>query len=226
MTDSLQALLASGKRPVLYQFWRSSASWRVRWALLIKGVPFERVHVDLLNGEQDRDGYRARSPIGTVPALQVGERLLSESVAILEWLEESVPEPRLYPRDPWARARVRQVVELINSEIHPMQTGAVRGQVSPDEAVQKKWTQHFNARGLEALDKLVAQTDAELGRGKFLIGDQLTAADLCLAPQLAFSRRFEVPVDRFPRWLAAEAAALATEHAAAARPELQPGAPG
>src|SRR5215510_2552304 len=109
------ALAPSGQVPVLYQFWRSSASWRVRWALAIKGVPFEIVTVNLLTGEQDQPAHRARSPIGTVPTLRVGDRYLTESVAIIGLLEELVPEPALLPADPWARARVRQAMEMVNS---------------------------------------------------------------------------------------------------------------
>src|SRR4051794_15794286 len=104
-------------RPTLHQFWRSSASWRVRWALAVKGIAFDIVPVDLMLGEQLSPEHRAKNPMGHVPALLVGDRWIAESVAILEWLEETVPAPALYPKDPWARARVRQLVELVNSGI-------------------------------------------------------------------------------------------------------------
>src|SRR5690349_6825581 len=97
---------------ILYQFWRSSASWRVRWALAIKGVPFSSVAVDILAGEQLTEEHRARNLMGHVPALWIDGHTLAESVAILAYLEETRPSPALYPREPWARARVRQVVEL------------------------------------------------------------------------------------------------------------------
>lgn len=225
MSDLLQALLDAGQKPVLHQFWRSSATWRVRWALLIKQVPFEIHSVNLLANEQNLPAHRARSPVGTVPALQLGERFLTESVAILEWLERVRPAPALYPADPWTAARVRQLVEVVNSEIHPLQSGAVRKRVSPDEAAQAAWTKEFNQRGVEALAEAVRMIDLELGEGRFLVGDSLTAADLFVVPQLDFARRFGVDTARFARLTAAESAALATEHAAASRPERQPGAP-
>ena len=226
MSEMLQALLAAGQKPVLHQFWRSSASWRVRWALLVKQVPFDVHTVDLLAGEHHLPAHRARSPVGTVPALQLGERVLTESVAILEWLERVRPAPPLYPQDPWTAARVRQVVELVNSEIQPFQSVTVRKRVSLEEPVQAAWTHHFNQRGVEALAEAIRLIDLELGEGRFVIGDSLTAADLFVVPQLDFARRFGVETARFPRLAAAEQAALATEHAAASRPERQPGAPG
>src|SRR5262249_36235193 len=122
---SLRELVPCGSvcpamRPTLYHYWRSSASWRVRWALAIKGVAFESVPIDLRTGEQCTAEHRARNPIGHVPALVIDGRALAESVAILEYLEETIPQPALYPRDPWARARTRQLVELINSGVQPM----------------------------------------------------------------------------------------------------------
>ena len=207
----------------LYQNWRSSASWRARWALLEKGLPFEAVWVDLFAGEHRLPPHLARSPLGAVPALRVGDRYLSESVAIFEWLEEVAPSPALYPRDPWVRARVRQCVELVNSQIHPLQSLRVRLHLSPDEAVQHAWNNHFNTLGLVALERLVQSVDADVGRGRFTVGDSLTAADLFLVPQLEHARRFGVDMAKLPRLVAAEAAALASPHAAAALPSNQPG---
>jgi maleylacetoacetate isomerase len=223
--DLLAALAASGKRPLLYQFWRSSASWRVRWALLVKGIPFDVYTVDLLSGEHLAGAHRTRSPIGTVPALQLGDRFLTESVAIVELLEQLVPAPPLYPHDPWLRARVRQVVELINSEIQPLQAPSVRDEARGDQAGRAEWVRRFNQRGLAGVEQLLRTIDAEQGPGTFAVGGALTAADLFLVPQLEHARRFEVDLSAFPRLLAAERAALASEHGAAARPELQPGAP-
>src|SRR3954468_4290429 len=100
-------------RCTLYHFWRSSASWRVRWALAIKGVPFDSVPIDLLSGAQFDPAYLARNPLGRLPTLVLEDgRNLAESVAILEWLEETIPTPALYPKDPWQRARTRQLVEI------------------------------------------------------------------------------------------------------------------
>jgi maleylacetoacetate isomerase len=217
-------------RPTLFHYWRSSSSWRVRWALAIKGVAFESVVVDLLAGEQKSDAHRARNPVGHIPTLHVDGRYLSESVAILEYLEETIPDPPLYPRDAWGRARVRQLVELVNAGVQPLQNLIVLRRHAEDAAGQKAWAAFFNERGLAAYEATLAQLDAERGGGaaaggRFSFGDALTAADLCLVPQVYSARRFGVDVARFPRVLAAEQAALATEHARGALPENQPGAP-
>ncbi|APR75484.1 Maleylacetoacetate isomerase [Minicystis rosea] len=210
----------------LYQYWRSSASWRVRWALAIKGIPFSTVPVNIVAGEQLTDEHRARNPMGHVPALWIDGRCFAESVAILEYLEETRPTPTLYPRDPWARARVRQVVELINSGIQPLQNLVVLGRHTKDPDEKTNWARFFNERGLAACEALVSTIASEIpGDGNYCVGSSLTAADLFVIPQLATARRFGVDLARFPRLLAVETAVLATPHAASALPEKQPGAP-
>lgn len=211
---------------ILYQYWRSSASYRVRWALAKKGIPFESVPVDLLAGAQRSDEHLSRNPMGHVPALFIDGHLLAESVAILEYLEETRPEPPLYPKGALQRARVRQVVELIASGVQPLQNLIVLGKVSKDPAEQRAWAAFFNERALVACESLLRRIDEELGAGRFAVGDTLTAADLFLVPQVGAARRFGVEVSKFPRVLAAEAAALADPHAQGALPEAQPGAPG
>jgi maleylacetoacetate isomerase len=210
---------------VLYQYWRSSASWRVRWALAIKNIPFTSVPVDITKGEQSTADHRARNPIEHVPALQIDGRWLTESVAIFEYLEETRPQPALYPNDPWLRARVRQVVETINAGIQPLQNLIVLGRVSDDPEAKKAWAVFFNERGLLALERLLEEIAKDTGGGTFCVGHSLTAADVFLVPQIATARRFGIDLGRFPRALAAEKAALATPHADGALPERQPGAP-
>jgi maleylacetoacetate isomerase len=214
------------QRCTLYQYWRSSSSWRVRWVLAIKGVAFESIPVNLLTGEQSSAEHLARSPIGRVPTLVLDDgRSLGESVAIFEWLEETIPSPALYPKDPWQRARTRQLVEIVNAAVQPLQNTSVLKKLSPDSAAQRAWAAHFNELGLAAYEALLAQIALEGGvNGPFSIGDALSAADVFLVPQLYSARRFHVDVSRFPRALAAEQAALATPHAEGARPENQPGA--
>lgn len=210
----------------LYSYWRSSASWRVRWALAHKGIAFEKVIVNLLKSEQRADEHRGRNPIGHVPALEVTPgRFLAESVAIIEWLEETHPEPRLFPTDPWAKARVRQVVELVNAGIQPLQNLVVLDKVSSDPEAKKAWAHDFNLRGISALESLLKSIDHELGEGRFAVGDALTAADLFVVPQVYSARRFGVDLAPFARVLRAEASALATPHAEGAKPESQPDAP-
>lgn len=211
---------------ILYHYWRSSASWRVRWALAHKNISFEKVAVNLLEKVQMSEAHRARNPVGHVPALEVSPgKFLAESVAIIEWLEETQPEPRLYPTDPWARARVRQVVELVNAGVQPLQNLVVLDKVSTVGEEKQAWSRFFNERWLAAAENLLLQIDAELGEGTFCVGNSLTAADLFVVPQLSAARRFGADVSKCPRLLKAEASALATPHAEGARPENQPDAP-
>ncbi len=211
---------------ILYHYWRSSASWRVRWALAHKGIAFDKVAVNLLTSEQRADAHRDRNPIGHVPALEVSPgRHLAESVAIIEWLEETHPQQPLYPSDPWARARVRQVCELVNAGIQPLQNLIVLDKVSADAEGKKAWAHEFNLRGMRALEALLTEIDGELGEGSFAVGSSLTAADLFVVPQVYSARRFGVDLAPFPRLLRAEASGLATPHADGARPESQPDAP-
>jgi maleylacetoacetate isomerase len=211
---------------ILYQFWRSTPSWRVRWALGHKGIPFTSVPIDLERGEQLSAEHRERNPMAQVPALFIDGRTLAESVAILEYLEETRPSPPLYPKDHGARARVRQVVELVNSGIQPLQRPAVGARHSADAAEQMAFRKFFNERGLAALEALLGSIHAEIpGEGGFAVGAALTAADLAVVPQLHAARRFGVDVSAFPRVLAVEAAALATAGAESALPHNQPGAP-
>src|SRR4051812_31872125 len=143
-------------RPALYHYWRSSSSWRVRWALAIKGVEYDSNAIDLLHGAQHEAAQIARSPLGYVPCLEVDGRPLAESVAIIEWLEESFTQPALYPADRWARARVRQLVELVNAGTQPLQNLSVLRHFSPDADAQKAWSRHWIKRGLDAVETELA----------------------------------------------------------------------
>lgn len=207
-------------RLVLHHYWRSSSSWRVRWALAHKGLAYESNAIDLLSGAQREAAYVAnKSPMGLVPCLEVDGRPLTESVAIVEWLEDVRPEPALFPRDPWARARVRQLVEFVNAGTQPLQNLAVNRRHSSDATEQKLWARHWIERGLDAIERELAQLRAEGLGGRFAVSDSLTAADLFLVPQLYNARRFEVDLAPFPLLLAAEQQALATDSAKAAHPD-------
>jgi maleylpyruvate isomerase len=182
----------------LYGYWRSSSTWRVRIGLELKGIVYQSVLVHLLKGEQRSASYRDRNPMQQVPLLEfeaggVTHRL-SQSLAILEYLEESHPEPPLLPRDALERARVRELAELINSGIQPLQnTGVLEqlGKLAP-QVERGVWAGHFIARGLTALEALASER-----AGRYLVGDQLTLADVCLLPQLFMARRFGVDVEPF-----------------------------
>lgn len=207
---------------VLYQFWRSSASWRVRWALAVKQVPFESVVVDLGAGAQNSPENLARNAMGRVPTLYLDGVHLSESVAIIEYLEERFPEPALYPKNALDRAKVRQIVELVNSGIQPLQNTSVYKYHSNDDEEQKRWIKYWNQRGVAALENLLAQHGTE---GPYAFGETFTAADIFLVPQVQSARRFGVDLTPYPRLLRAEKSGLANAHATGALPQNQPGAP-
>ena len=196
----------------------------MRFALAAKKLPYEMVTVNLLKGEQTSGEHIARSPTGQVPCLMIGGRAIIESVAIIELLESIYPEPALYPTDPWKKAQVRIIVEMINSGIQPLQNLKVLERVSADPAARKEWGAHFNAKGLEALEALLEIYSKEGIRGKYTYGDSLTAADAFLLPQVYSAKRFDVDVAKFPRVQAASDAIMETEAARASLPENQPDA--
>jgi maleylpyruvate isomerase len=211
----------STPRLVLYAYWRSSASYRVRLAIAAKQARYEYVPVNLAQGDQRREEHLARNPFGYVPCLEIDGRRFVESVAILELIDDLFPEPRFYPRDPFARARVRALVEAINAGVQPLQNLVVLERVSSDPAAQKEWAGYFNVRGLGALARMVFANDREGATGRFLSGDSLTAADLVLVPQLYAARRLGVDLSAWPRLLAAEEATLALPGMKDAAPSMQ-----
>ena len=184
----------------LYGFWRSTATWRVRIGLAYKGLDYEvqPIHLRKGGGEQHGEAYRAMNPMEQVPLLELNEDgrvvRLTQSVAILEYLEERFPEPRLLPADPLLRARVRQLAEMVNAGIQPLQNTStqlwVKDTLGADE---KAWTRHWVGRGLTALEACVAGC-----AGRFSVGDSVTFADLFLVPELDFARRFLIPLDAYP----------------------------
>lgn len=208
------------KEPItLFHYWRSSSSVRVRWALAIKDLPFESVHVDLLAGEQHEGAHAERNPLGYVPAIRIGNRVLSESVAICELLDDLVPSPPLRPADPFARARMRQLVEIVNAGTQPLQNLIAMRKVSPETDEQRAWSRYWIERGLSAFETVLHTSRKEGHTGAFCVGDHLSLADLFLVPQLFNARRFDVELTRFPLSLEMEANAVATESYARARAE-------
>ena len=209
----------------LYNYWRSSASWRVRIALNLKGLPFEYAAVHIVEKQQETPDYKAKNPMAQVPTLELedGGRTvrIAQSIAIIEYLDELYPAPRLFPSDRVLRARSRQIAECVNAGIQPFQNlpalAYVREQLGGDD---KSWAQRFNARGLEALEKLVPET-----AGTFCIGDQPSVADLCLIPQIYSARRFGVELEAFPTLLRIEESCNALPAFANAHPDRQPDAP-
>jgi len=212
-------------RFVLYNYWRSSSSFRVRIALAHKKIDYEYAVVNILKDEHGSAEHRARNPMGYVPCLEIDGVPFSESVALVELLEELRPEPALYPKDPFDRARVRAIVELVNADTQPLQNRAVLLHVSKDHEPQKEWSRHFIGRGLAAIEGMMAANEARGVRGDFAYGSSLTAADCYLVPQLYNARRFGMDLAAYPRILRAEAAARETDAVKASWPEAQKDAP-
>ncbi|MBR0726038.1 maleylacetoacetate isomerase [Bradyrhizobium manausense] len=207
----------------LHGYFRSSAAYRVRIALNLKGLGAEHLPHHLRKGEQCAPAYLAINPQGLVPALESDTGVvLTQSVAIIEWLDETHPNPPLLPKDPLQRARVRAFALAIACDTHPVQNLKVLARLRelglPEEKVQE-WAAWVNREGLSACETLVKDEP-----GPFCFGDTPTLADLCLVPQLANARRFGVDVAAYPRLLKAEAAAKALPPFANAAPEKQPDA--
>ncbi|HVT06709.1 MAG TPA: maleylacetoacetate isomerase [Polyangia bacterium] len=211
---------------IFYDYWRSTSAWRVRLALHLKGLSFDRRPVNLLADEQHAPEFRTLNPQAQVPVLVIpaetpGARpqVLTQSMAILAYLEERFPAPPLLPPADQlvARARARQLAEMVNSGIQPFQNMSLaawlRGAGVADPPALAR---EFNARGLAAVEQLARET-----AGKFLIGDAPTIADVYLTPQLYGSRRLGVDLAPYPTLLRVEAAAAALPAFAAARPERQ-----
>jgi maleylacetoacetate isomerase len=210
---------------VLYGYWRSSSSYRVRIALAHKGIAHRSVAVNLLAKEQSAPEHVARAPHAYIPCLVVDGRPFIESVAILELLEDLYPRPALYPRDPWDRARVRALVEIVNAGTQPLQNLNVLERVSADPSERTAWAKHYNERGIASFERAM-EANAALGiEGRYAYGDFFSAADVFLVPQVYSARRFGVDLTPYPRVRAAYEAALALPFVRDAAPERQADAP-
>jgi maleylpyruvate isomerase len=211
----------------LYSYFRSGAAWRVRIALNLKGLQVDYVPVDLLDGGQSQPGFLAVNPQGLVPALELdGGEVLTQSPAIIEWLDETHPEPPLLPADALGRARVRALVAMIDCDIHPLSNLRVvrylREAFGADSAAVKRWASTWISAGFDAYEARLA---ADASRGLFSHGDAPTLADIHLMPQIESARMFKVDLARWPRILAVEAACMELPAFRDARPQQQPDAP-
>jgi maleylacetoacetate isomerase len=210
----------------LYGYFRSSAAYRVRIALNLKGLAPEHVFVHLRKGEQHAGDYLLRNPQGLVPTLATEDgALLTQSLAIIEWLEETHPQPPLLPRDADARARTRAIALAIACDIHPLNNLRVLkyliGRLGVSEAARDEWYRHWCEVGLAALEMQLA---SEPATGRFCHGDSPTLADICLVPQLANARRVTLDLGKFPTLLRIEQACQALPAFADAAPAKQPDA--
>ncbi len=208
----------------LYSYFRSSAAYRVRIALNLKGIAYETAPVDLVKdgGHNKRPEFRAVNPQMRVPALvaPAGDVLI-QSLAIIEYLDETHPNPPLLPKEPIGRAQARALAQIIACDIHPLNnTGPLRylkNEMHQEQSAIDAWYHHWIVAGFEAIEALVRP-------GPYACGAQVTLADIFLVPQVANARRLKVPLDKFPKIVAIDAACLALPAFDRARPENQPDA--
>jgi maleylpyruvate isomerase len=207
----------------LYGYWRSSAAYRVRIALNLKGLACEHVALDLRAGEQRREEYLARNPQGLVPFLEDGEVAIGQSLAILEYLEERYPVPPLLPGDPQRRALARELACAVACDTHPLNNLRVlkwlKREMGQGEEARQRWYEHWIAETFEALERRLATT-----AGRYCLGDEVTLADVFLIPQVANARRYACNLEPYGTIRRVEAACLALPAFIAARPEAQPDA--
>ena len=208
----------------LYSYFRSSAAYRVRIALNLKGIAYETVPVHLVKdgGRNKRPEFRAINPQMRVPVLvtPAGDNLI-QSLAIIEYLDETYPDPALLPKDAIARAKVRALADLVACDIHPLNNiGALRylkNTMGQEQSAIDAWYHHWVVSGFEALEALVEPSP-------YACGKQVTLADICLVPQVYNARRLKVPLEKFPKIVGVDAACLALPAFDRARPENQPDA--
>ena len=210
----------------LYGFWRSLATYRVRVALNLKGLAAAETMIDLDAGEQSAAPYARLNPQAAVPTLVLDDgALLTESLAIIEYLDETHPAPPLLPSDPRARAEARSIAQFVAADIHPLMVPRVQNYLTSPlghtDAERLAWTQHWLATGSAALESRLAPT-----AGRYCLGDTLTIADLCLASHVIGSDRFHLDPTPYPTLRRIAATCLALPPFAAAHPLRQPGAPG
>jgi maleylacetoacetate isomerase len=208
----------------LYSYFRSSAAYRVRIALNLKGIAYDTIPIHLVKdgGHNKRPEFRAVNPQMRVPVLvtPAGDTL-TQSLAIIEYLDETHPQPPLLPKDPIARAKVRALAELIACDIHPLNNTSplryLKRDMNQEQSAIDAWYHHWVMLGFEALEAMIAP-------GPYLCGKDVTLADTCLVPQVYNARRLKVPLEKFPKIVAADAACLTLPAFDKARPENQPDA--
>ena len=206
---------------ILYGYWRSSATYRTRIALNLKGVSYRTVDVHLLKDEQTRPEHLARHPSGRVPILEIDGHRIGQSMAMIDYLDETRPDPPLLPRDPCLRAHVRDLKDQIVADIHPLNNTSVlarlRSHFGADDTAIASWYEHWIVRGFEALEQMLPST------GDYCLGDAVTLADIVLVPQVANARRYpQIDLTQFPNVVRIDAAVKRLKAFHDAAPEQQP----
>ena len=208
----------------LYGYFRSSAAYRVRIALNLKGLAYDNAFVHLRKGEQSSAEFRRLNPQGLVPTLEDGPAVLTQSLAILEYLDETRPAPPFLPHSPVDRARVRALALITACDIHPLNNLRVliylEKNLQQSKAARDAWYCHWIAEGFRSMETMLGDGKA----GRFCHGDALTLADICLVPQVANAQRFNCPLDDYPRIMRIHDECMKLPAFVAARPENQPDA--
>ena len=211
---------------IIYEYFRSSAAFRLRIALNLKGLNPERRYVHLANGDQRKTEYKAINPQGLVPYLVDDDFALGQSLAIMEYLDETHPEPALLPKDPMQRAWVRSVAQMIACDIHPLNNTRVLSYLTNElklgDDAKNRWYCHWIAEGFTALEKLL---EGRKVQSTFCLGETPTLADICLIPQVANANRFKCSLDKFPRIVAIYHHAMKLSAFNDAQPSKQPDFP-
>ncbi|XP_026159115.1 maleylacetoacetate isomerase isoform X1 [Mastacembelus armatus] len=211
--------MAAQTKPVLHGYFRSSCSWRVRIAFALKGVDYDQVPVNLIKdgGQQLTGQYKALNPMQQVPAVEIDGIILSQSLAVIQYLDETRPGPRLLPADPKKRAQVRMISDLIASGIQPLQNVHILQKIGAEKL---QWAQHFIDRGFKALEEILKKT-----AGKCCVGDEISMADICLVPQVYNAERYKVDVGQYPTIKRLNQTLLEIDAFKVSHPSCQPDTP-
>lgn len=209
----------------LYDYFRSTAAYRVRITLNLKGLDYQQAPVNLLKGEDHGTDYRAVNPQGLVPALTVDKAVLQQSLAICEYLDEVEPEPPLLPGDPLQRAQIRALAQMVACDIHPVNNLRIlkylTGELGVSEAQKLNWYRHWIDEGFRPIEQMLEKTAPD---GPFCFGERVTLADICLVPQVYNARRFELDLNPYPRIVGIEQHCLTLDAFERAKPDNQPDA--
>ncbi|KAJ0009042.1 hypothetical protein NQD34_016457 [Periophthalmus magnuspinnatus] len=206
-------------KPVLHGYFRSSCSWRVRIAFALKGIEYDQVPVNLIKdgGQQYAQQYKKLNPMQQVPAVEIDGITISQSLAVIQYIDETRPGTPLLPSDPKKRAQVRMISDLIASGIQPLQNLSVIQKIGAEKV---PWAQHFISRGFQALEPILKET-----AGKYCVGDEISMADVCLVPQVYNAERFKVDIEQYPTIKRLNATLVEIDAFRTSHPSCQPDTP-